>query len=290
MSNAHEEVMQRPKMTEKDFGRLSEFIQKELGIKMPEAKKAMLESRLQKRLRALGCDSYAEYCDYLFGPGGMQSELVYMIDLVTTNKTEFFREAAQFEYLFNTALPELVKTTGAGVKRELKVWSAGCSTGEEPYTLSMVLTDFAQRYPGLGFKYLVIATDISTRVLELARMGIYSAEKAESVRMDMRKKYLLRSKDSSKELVRIMPELRASVRFRRLNLMEDDFGFREPIDIIFCRNVIIYFNRETQQRLLSKFCDCIGAGNYIFVGHAETLNDFYLPLEKVAPSIYRKIA
>lgn len=290
MSNTYEEVMQRPKMTEKDFGRLSEFIQKELGIKMPEAKKTMLESRLQKRLRALGYGSYAEYCDYLFGPDGMLGELVYMIDLVTTNKTEFFRESAQFEYLFNTALPELVKTTGAGVKRELKVWSAGCSTGEEPYTLSMVLTDFAERYPGLGFKYLVIATDISTRVLELARMGIYSAEKAESVRMDMRKKYLLKSKDSSKELVRVMPELRARVRFRRLNLMEEDFGFREPIDIIFCRNVIIYFNRETQQRLLSKFCDCIDAGNYIFVGHAETLNDFYLPLEKVAPSIYRKIA
>ncbi|MBI5888155.1 MAG: chemotaxis protein CheR [Deltaproteobacteria bacterium] len=290
MSNGYEDLMQRPKMTEKDFGRLSEFIQKELGIKMPEAKKAMLESRLQKRLRALGFGSYAEYCDYLFGPDGLTGELVYMIDLVTTNKTEFFRESAQFEYLFNTALPELVKTTGAGVKRELKVWSAGCSTGEEPYTLSMVLMDFAERYPGLGFKYLVIATDISTRVLELARMGIYSAEKAESVRMDMRKKYLLKSKDSSKELVRIMPELRARVRFRRLNLMEDDFGFREPIDIIFCRNVIIYFNRETQQRLLAKFCDCIDAGNYIFVGHSETLNDFYLPLEKVAPSIYRKIA
>lgn len=290
MSNDYEELMQRPKLSDKDYGRLSEFIEKELGIKMPESKKSMLESRLQKRLRVLGYGSYTEYCDYLFSQGGMQSELVYMIDLVTTNKTEFFRESAQFEYLFNTALPELVKTTGAGVKRELKVWSAGCSTGEEPYTLAMVLNDFAERYPGLGFNYLVIATDISTMVLELARTGIYSAEKAEPVQMGMRKKYLLKSKDSSRELVRIMPELSARVRFRRLNLMEDDFGFREPLDIIFCRNVIIYFNKETQQRLLSKFCYCIGVGNYIFVGHAETLNDFYLPLEKVAPSIYRKIS
>lgn len=288
MTEESNRIMTRARMTDGDFQRLSEFIHNELGIKMPDAKRAMLESRLHKRLRSLGFASFKAYCDHLFSPEGMKDELVYMIDLVTTNKTDFFREPGQFEYLFNYALPELVKTTGAGVKRELTIWSAGCSTGEEPYTLAMVLSEFGGRYPGFGFRYLIIATDISTRVLELARRGVYSEEKIIPVEAELRKKYILRSKDGGRGLVRVMPDLRSRVRFRRLNLMDDDFGFREPLDVIFCRNVIIYFDKETQARLLSRFCDCLDAGSYLFVGHSETLSEFDLPIEKVAPSIYRK--
>lgn len=285
------------RMSDKDFNRLSGFIQSELGIKMPPAKKIMLESRLQKRLRLLKLNSLSEYCDYLFSPEGMENELVQMIDLVTTNKTEFFREANHFDYLVHTAIPDLIRTCEAGIKRKLIVWSAGCSTGEEPYTLAMVINEFADRHyktcprnslSGNGFDYLIIATDISTRVLEITKKGIYKEERLTPVPVELRRKYFLRSKDKNKGLVRIAPELRSRVRFRRLNFMENDFGFREPIDIIFCRNVIIYFDKDTQERLFNRFYRYLIPNGYIFTGHSETLNNINVPLVKAAPSVYRK--
>lgn len=276
-------------MSPKDFKQLSAFIQSELGIKMPDSKKSLLESRLQKRLRSLRMGSFREYCEYLFSPGGLDAELVHMIDLVTTNKTDFFREPQHFNYLLETALPDLVGAGGAGLKKSLVIWSAGCSSGEEPYTLAMVLSEFANRYPGLGFDFSIVATDISTRVLQTAGKGIYHEERISTVPMGLRRKYLLRGRDKSSGLVRIAPELRAQVRFRRLNFMDEDFGFREQLDIIFCRNVVIYFDKETQERLFKKFCDCLGTGRYLCIGLSETLNGFELPLVRVAPSVYRKL-
>lgn len=278
------------KMTWSDFRRLSEFIERELGIKMPDAKKTMLECRLQKRLRILGLKVFSEYCDYLFSNEGIESELVHMIDMVTTNKTDFFREPQHFDYLVQEVLPELVKSNGAGITRSFMVWSAGCSTGEEPYTLAMVLNEFADKYPGLGFRYTILGTDISTRVLEVAKSGVYPEEKVAPVPMPLRKKYLLRGTGKNKGLVRIVPELRNLVKFRRLNFMEGDFGMREPLDGIFCRNVFIYFDKTTQERLLGRFCRHIVPGGYIFIGMSETLSGMNLPLSRVNPSIYKKIA
>ncbi len=278
-----------PHMSSHDFRRLSEFIEAELGIKMPDAKKTMLESRLQKRLRILGLKSFSEYCDYLFSNEGVESELVHTIDMVTTNKTDFFREPEHFDYLMQEVLPEMVKSQGSGVARRFMVWSAGCSTGEEPYTLAMVLNEFADRYPGLGFQYTVLATDISSRVLEVAKRGIYPEERITPIPMPLRKKYLLRGKGSNNGLVRIVPELRALVKFRRLNFMEEDFGMREPLDSIFCRNVFIYFDKPTQERLLDRFCRHTVPGGYIFIGMSETLSGMNLPLSRVNPSIYKKI-
>ncbi|MEW6419548.1 MAG: protein-glutamate O-methyltransferase [Nitrospirota bacterium] len=272
-------------MSRRDFSRLSGFIHAECGIKMPDSKKIMLEARLRKRLRVLGIKSFKEYCDYVFSPDG-EGELVHMIDAVTTNKTDFFREPRHFYYLIQTALPELINTSEAGIRRKLMVWSAGCSTGEEPYTLAMVLSEFAERCH--GFHYLILATDISTRVLEKAKLGIYEEDLVEPVPAALKNKYLLRSKDKNRRLVRIVPELRNLVKFRRLNFMENDFGFREMIDIIFCRNVIIYFDRQTQKKLLNRFCRHLTSGGYIFMGHSETLHGFNLPLLPVSPSIYRK--
>lgn len=278
------------KMSWKDFHRLSEFIERELGIKMPDAKKVMLECRLQKRLRILGIRLFSEYCDYVFSNEGLESELVHMIDMVTTNKTDFFREPQHFEYMVQEVLPEMVKSHGAGITRSFMVWSAGCSTGEEPYTLAMVLNEFADKYPGLGFQYTILATDISSRVLEIAKAGVYPEERIAPVPMPLRKKYLLRGKGRNKGLVRIIPELRSLVKFRRLNFMEGDFGMREPVDNIFCRNVFIYFDKATQEKLLQRFCRHIVPGGYIFIGMSESLNGMNLPLSRVNPSIYKKIA
>lgn len=276
-------------LADRDFQRLSEFIESRLGVKMPPAKKTLLESRLQKRLRALQLDSFKEYCDYVFSPEGMNDELIHMIDLVTTHKTEFFRESEQFEFLLRTALPDLVTNYDAGLKDPLAIWSAGCSTGEEPYTLAMVLSEFKERCPMKGFDFIIIASDISQRVLDVAKRGIYDDEKIGPIPMELRKKYLLKSKDRSRGLVRFVPELRSKLRFRVLNFMDTDFCFREPLDIIFCRNVVIYFDKETQERLFMRFYNCLKYGGYLFIGHSETMSGMTLPYTRVSNSVYRKL-
>jgi len=270
-----------------DFSRFGELIHATCGIKMPPQKKSMLEARLRKRLRSLGMQSFEEYSAFVFSPRGMEEELVNLIDVVTTNKTDFFREAKHFDFLAETALPRLLNSYGSGVQRPLRVWSAGCSTGEEPYTLAMVLSEFAQTVP--GFDFAIHGTDISTQVLEKARLGIYRQERVEPVPEALKKKYLMRSRDPEKGLVRVAPELRAKVQFRRLNFMEGDFGLREPIDIIFFRNVMIYFERSQQMALLQRFCACLPPGRYLFTGHSESLHGMGLPLVQVAPAVYRKI-
>ena len=271
-------------MSSREFASLSRFIYEQCGIKMPEGKKTMLEGRLQKRLRVLGMKSFAQYLDYLFQPDGNNDELVQMIDHVTTNKTDFFREPDHFDYLQNKVLPEWWTKYGT---RRLMMWSAGCSTGQEPYTLAMVLQEFAAGRPGFDFQ--ILATDISTRVLEQAKGAVYSEELLAPLPSVLKTKYVLRSKDRQSGLVRIVPELRARVKFRRLNFLDGDFGLREPLDIIFCRNVIIYFDRQTQARLLQRFFTHMRAGAYIFMGHSETLSGLDVPLVSVAPTVYRKI-
>lgn len=272
------------RLSNRDFARLSRFIYEQCGIKMPEAKRTMLEGRLQKRLRALGLRSFTDYIDYLFNPAEHNQELVQMIDLVTTNKTDFFREPDHFDYLRERVLPawwEKYRT------RRLMLWSAGCSTGQEPYTLAMVLQDFAASRPGFDFQ--ILATDISTRVLEQARKAVYHEDLLAPVPSMFKPKYLLRSKDRQSGLVRIVPQLRAKVRFRRLNFLDSDFGLREPLDIIFCRNVIIYFDRPTQVRLLHRFYGHMRPGAHLFMGHSETLSGLDVPLVSVASTVYRKI-
>jgi chemotaxis protein methyltransferase CheR len=274
------------RLDQQEFKRLGEFIHAEYGIKMPPVKKTMLETRLQKRLRALGMVSFKEYIEYLFSPHGVEDELVQMVNVVTTNKTDFFRDPAHFDYLKDTALPLLIDTFGSGVRRPLGIWSAGCSTGEEPYTLAMVLNEFAGKVK--GFSFTILATDISTNVLDKAAHGIYHKDRVVPVSEQLKKKYILRSRDREKKLVRVIPALRSMVRFRRLNFMDGDFGMREQMDIIFCRNVIIYFDRPTQEKLLNRLCSHLIPGGYMFMGHSETLNGLNIPLYPVATTVYRK--
>jgi chemotaxis protein methyltransferase CheR len=274
-------------MTPKEFDRLSGFIVGHCGIKMPPAKKIMLESRLQKRLRSLGMVSFKDYCDYVLGSEEGAGELVHMIDAVTTNKTDFFREPAHFQFLSETALPEFLEEASDGGRKRFLVWSAGCSSGQEPYTLAIVLNEFALQHP--EFQYGVMATDISTRVLEKARQGIYDHQVIEDIPLPLKQRYFLRSKDRGKGLVRVVPELRGRVSFERLNLMDEQFTVAEPMDALFCRNVIIYFERDTQQNLLSRLCRCLKTGGYLFLGHSETVHGFDLPLVRISSTIYRKV-
>ena len=267
-----------------DFDRLRSLIYTESGINLNQEKKTMLEVRLRRRLHSLHFSSCAEYCAYLFGPGAGDRELVHLIDAVATNKTDFFREPDHFEHLTARALPDLDARNGPD--RRSLVWSAGCSTGEEPYTLAMVLSEYAQGHA--GFRFGVLATDLSTAVLDKARMGIFKTEVVRPVPVNLRKKYLMRSRDPASDLNRIVPELRAKVEFRRLNFMDADYGLSETPGIVFCRNVIIYFNRQTQEQLLEKLVRQLAPGGYFFAGHSESLQSMNLPLVTAGPAVYRK--
>jgi chemotaxis protein methyltransferase CheR len=274
------------RLTDRDFKRFSKLVYDHCGIKLPSHKRSMLEARLRKRLRAHTLSSFEEYAELIFPKDEPTEELIKLIDVVTTNKTDFFREPAHFDYLIQSALPFLIETFGAGINKPLSIWSAGCSTGKEPYTLAMVLKEFQLEQPDFSFD--ILDTDICTEILEKSVQGIYAEVKVAPIPERLKKKYLLRSKDPENRMVRIVPELRSLARFRRLNFMDDDFGFREPFDIIFCRNVIIYFDRPTLERLLSKLVDNLESGRYIFLGHSETLLGLNLPLKQMAPSVYRK--
>ena len=220
MQNIHPEVSAIAVLSQDLFAQLSTFIYDTCGIKMPPTKKTMLEARLIKRMRSLGLASFQEYCRYLFSPEGEAKELVHMIDAVTTNKTDFFREPQHFEYLLNKAIPDIIAGIGTGIRKTFTVWSAACSSGEEVYTLTMVLEEFARTRP--GFNYMVLGTDISTKVLETAKAAIYDEERIIPIPLDLRQRYLLRSKDPKRKDVRIIPELRAKARFRWLNFMDKD--------------------------------------------------------------------
>jgi len=274
------------RISERDFSRFSQLIYEVCGIRMPLHKRSMLEARLRKRLRTLGLPSYEEYRDYIFSHEGMVEELTNMIDVVTTNKTDFFREPRHFDFLTETALPELIATSGAGVDRPLRVWSAGCSSGEEPYTLAMVLEEFP--IVGSKLRYQILATDVSTQVLEKAVLGVYHRDKIEPVPLPLRRKYLLKSRQKEDPRVRINPELRAKVQFRHLNFMDEHYAVNDPQDVIFCRNVIIYFDRPTQEKFLSRLCRCLAPGGYLMMGHSETLSGMTLPVTQLAPAVYRK--
>ncbi len=275
-------------LTRKTFLRFSAYIQSELGIRMPETKMSMLQSRLQKRLRSLEINRFDDYCDYVFSAAGVQNELDAMIDAVTTNKTDFFREPQHFDYLSMTLLPRIIKSSHSNCLKVIRVWSAGCSTGEEPYTLAMVLNEAKARFNELH--YSILATDVSSGVLQTAITGIYDHEKAEPIPMRLRKKYLLRSKDLQKNLIRMAPQLRACIQFRQANLMKDDLRAKERMDIIFCRNVIIYFARPVQEKVLNRLCRHLNPGGFLFIGHSETLSGMDIPLAQVASTIYQKRA
>lgn len=273
-------------LKEGQFKRLSNFIETEVGIKMPPVKRIMLESRLQKRLRALKLNTFDEYIEYVFNRDG--GEIVHMIDVVTTNKTDFFREPDHFVYLREHLLPHHVEQDGWGVNGRFKVWSSASSTGEEAYTLAIVLSEY-KRNVAPRFDYRILGTDISTAVLETARRAVYPIDRISPVAEELKKRYFLRSRDSSVNQVRVKQVLREKTQFHRLNLMNPTFPIRDRFHVIFCRNVIIYFDRPRQEELLRKLYSYLVPGGYLFLGHSETLAGIELPVVSVAPTVYRRV-
>ncbi|MEJ2123561.1 MAG: CheR family methyltransferase [Alphaproteobacteria bacterium] len=270
-----------------DFERLAAFIQEYSGIKMPASKKTMVEGRLRRRIRAVGLETFADYCCYLFNEGGLADETVPLIDAVTTNKTDFFREPTHFQYLAETAIPELWASNSISRHTPLKVWSAACSTGAEAYTMAMVLAEVARSLPDL--RASILATDISMEVLKTAAQGIYPESFIEPIPMEMRRRYLLRSKTGRGDRVRIIPALRRCIEFGWINLIRQPYNVAEDMHIIFCRNVLIYFDKPTQAQVVAEFCRHLRPGGYLVLGHSENLPGTGLPLELVATTVFRRV-
>lgn len=273
-------------LSAESFGRFADFITRELGIKMNESKVSMLQSRLMRRLRHLGLSSLDDYQEYLFNSPGAEEERVHFMDAVTTNKTDFFREPQHFDYLTRTAIPNLAGRYGTDGTWRFKLWCAGCSTGEEPHTQAMVLGEYARQ--NSGFDFVILATDISTRVLAHARQGIYDEERIEPVATPLRQRYLLRSKTPSRRIVRVVPELRRRIHFHRLNFMDADYHVKDQFDVIFFRNVMIYFDKPTQESVINKLCRNLKPGGYLFTGHSESLAGLTIPVTPVASAVFRK--
>lgn len=272
------------KMTDNEFDRLSSYIFDQSGIKLPPVKKIMLQSRLQKRLRELNITSFKEYVDYVFSNEGQKNEIIHMLDVVSTNKTDFFREPVHFDFLNSNVLPEFYLNSKT---KHFKVWSAGCSSGEEPYTIAITLNDF--KLNNNQFNYSIIGTDISTQILQKASLAVYKDDRIVNIPLEMKRKYFLKSKDKEKKNVRVVKELRNKVSYSRLNFMDDVYNLSESFDVIFCRNVLIYFNRETQENVINKLCRNIKTGGYLFIGHSESIMGMDLPLEQIKPTIFKRI-
>jgi chemotaxis protein methyltransferase CheR len=275
-SSAFNEVLSR-----RNFSRLASYIYDYSGIKMPENKKTMLEGRLRRRLRATGIDTLDAYCESLFDGGLMADESLHLINAVTTNKTDFFREPAHFDYLRATILPDLEKR---GI-RSIRCWSAACSTGPEPYTVAMMLDDFVGTN---GMTYGILATDLDTDVLETARRGIYPADLVEPVPAPLQRKYVMMPRDAARNDVRMSPDLRSAIGFARLNLMNVHYPVGDAMHLIFCRNVLIYFDKPTQKKVVSQLINCLEPGGHLFLGHSESIAGFDLPLKQVANTVFQR--
>lgn len=270
------------RLSRQNFNRLTAFIEEYSGIRLPESKLTMLEGRLRRRLRATGIRDLDAYCEHVFTSGRLSGEMLHLIDAVTTNKTDFFREPGHFTFLRETGLPALA---AAGVRR-LRAWSAACSTGAEPYSLAMILeADF--QAPDRTWS--ILATDLSRQVLGTAREGIYPEDQLAPVPDDLRRRYLLAATDPARHEMRIHPRLRAKTGFARLNLMDSRYEVGEPMHVIFCRNVLIYFDRETQARVLSRLCEVLVPGGYLFIGHAESATGLDLPLRSVGNTAFQRV-
>lgn len=274
--------MDHDTLTDRQFDTLGGLITSSLGIKMPDSKRVMLQGRLQRRVRQLGLPNLQAYYEQYFPEGRPQEgELDQLFDLATTNQTAFFREADHFEILRQRVLPEwsAQKTTAP-----FKLWCAGCATGEECYTLAFTLLEHQAVQP---FEFSILGTDISRQALHKAVDAVYSEAHISPIPLPLRKKYLLRGQNELSNVVRIAPFVRSHVTFGRLNFLNSSYPLPDVYDAVFFRNVMIYFDRETQRQVLERICTRLRPGGWLFTSHSESLQGLDLPLSAVLPAAYQ---
>ena len=266
-----------------DFEKISRLVYEQCGIFLHEGKKELVKARLSKRLRAGGYKSFTDYYHYVTTSEGTE-ELISMIDSISTNLTSFFREESHFVRLRHILLANLEKSDHRGAQKSFKIWSAGCSTGEEPYTLAITISEAVGQRP---LDASILATDISTKVLRIAEAGIYAQDRTKGIALPILKKYFQVGTGNSEGYLRIKSDLKKMITFQRFNLM-DNFHLQNTYDVIFCRNVMIYFDKNTQNVLVNKFYESLKSGGYFFVGHSESLTGLKHRFDYVEPSVYLK--
>lgn len=272
----------RYEFTDTDFDYIRKLIAENAGININQGKRELVYARLSKRLRALELNSFREYCRRI--EDGDHYELVNCIDAITTNVTYFFRENHHFEFLSEVILPSFITDSPQSLKRRLRIWSAGCSTGEEAYSIEIILRQFRELD---NWDVKILATDLSTNVLEVARDGIYRRSQVENVTKENLRKWF-RKNTHDKNLIKVKKELKRRIYFKHLNLNQA-WKINGPIDVIFCRNVVIYFDKDTQKRLFDRFADILSDNGYLIIGHSETMFGVSDRFNMVSRTIYTKI-
>jgi chemotaxis protein methyltransferase CheR len=274
------------RVSDREFRLFQTLVLTEAGIYLADSKRALLQGRLARRLRDLGLRSLGEYYTLVQGDS---EERVRLLDAITTNETRFFREPTQFERLAAAVFPGWREDARAGRRpRAIRVWSAGCSTGEEPYSLAMLLLDHFP--PAAGWSLEVVATDLSTRVLDRARAAVWPLEKSKDIPPSYCRRFMLRGVGSQSGLMKAGPEIRALVRFARLNLNDGSYAVGGPFDLVLCRNVLIYFRPDHRLRVIERLVHQLAPGGYLCLGHSESLAGTATRLASVGAMVYSPVA
>ena len=272
-------------LSDHDFNRISRFVGENYGINLPLSKKIMVQSRLKKILRMLNMPTFNDYCQYIFKEDGNKEKIVQLIDAISTNKSDFFRESVHFDFLADTLLPDYLNQHP---NRTIHLFSAGCSSGEEVYTLAMVMSELIQSR-NTDNLFQIVGADISSIILEKARQAVYPFSKSKEIPNHFLTKYVLKSKNRDKPTIRIAPELRRRTSFIRMNLMDAEYGIDDHFQIIFCRNTLIYFKKKNQEAIIRKLFTHLKPGGFFFVGHSESLIHMDIPCHQIKPTIYQKL-
>jgi chemotaxis protein methyltransferase CheR len=273
-------MIKTPDLTDDNFIKFKDLIYNKCGICLHDGKKELVRARLNKRLRQTGIKTFTDYYKYLTQEDN-GNELVVMLDAISTNKTSFFREIKHFDFLKENVFPSYA---AGDYGRRLRFWSAACSSGEEPYTLAISLLEYLGQ---TNFDIKILATDISTKVLGEAQRGVYPEERIEDIPGPLIRSYFQQGQGRQQGYYRVKPNLRNLISFKRFNLM-DKFPFNTIFQFIFCRNVMIYFDKKTQERLVNKFHQCLIPGGYLMIGHSESLTGVNHPFKYIQPSVYQK--
>jgi chemotaxis protein methyltransferase CheR len=274
-------------LTADDFRRLTALVHDICGIALNETKRALVTHRLSPRVRSLGFATFGEYVDFVCSPTSGR-EMIHLLDLLTTNETQFFREPQHFDFLEASLVPSLRRAADAGRRpRRIRAWSAACSTGQEPYSLAMHL--LSKCPPEQGWDIDIVATDLSTRALAVARDAEWPLDRASQIPEPYLRAFMLRGRGVRAGWMRASRVLRDRVRFARVNLNDEVYDVPGPFDLIFCRNVLIYFSPEGRARVIDRLTRDLAPGGLLFVGHAESLHGHRAELRAVSPAVYQRV-
>ncbi len=270
-------------ISDDEYRAIQNLVYKHFGINLTEEKRSLVTGRLNQLLRTMGFRSFAQYCDHVENDSSKKA-LLELANRISTNHTFFYREKAHFDFFQTTVLPEVTSRLKKINSRDLRIWSAGCSSGEEPYTLTMLMMEYFGGEYGM-WDAGILATDLSDQILAAARKGIYPGGRTASVPPTMKNKYFVQC---GPDELAIADRVKKEVTIRRFNLMNERFPFKKPFHAIFCRNVMIYFDSETRRTLVQKFFDATAPGGYLFIGHAETISKGQSLYRYIMPAVYRK--